>query len=135
MRGPFERLKYDLRRIWECPACGLRRRTDGTTTTQFCTCGKNSSNAESVSMKLIGDGPRRTVPVIAKPRSEPIASATVEVARVAVTEVVGVGTTVVESVTIAALEVPVEQPVADASATNETDTTSTDSPLPPEPQA
>jgi len=86
-------------------------------------------------MKLIGDGPRRTVPVIAKPRSEPIASATVEVARVAVTEVVGVGTTVVESVTIAALEVPVEQPVADASATNETDTTSTDSPLPPEPQA
>ena len=21
MRGPYERLKYDLRRLWECPVC------------------------------------------------------------------------------------------------------------------
>ncbi|WP_425617657.1 hypothetical protein NA78x_001340 [Anatilimnocola sp. NA78] len=108
MRGPFERLKYDLRRIWECPACNQRRRTDGTATTQFCTCGKTSSNAESVSMKLIGDGPRRTVPVIAKPRPEPAVMAAVEATRLEVTTVEVVSTTVVESVTIASLEVSPE---------------------------
>jgi hypothetical protein len=69
MKGPFERLKYDLRRIWECPACGARQRTDGSETTRFCQCGKPNTNP-LVSMKLISDGPRRTVPPIAPPQIE-----------------------------------------------------------------
>ncbi|QDU25673.1 hypothetical protein ETAA8_07430 [Anatilimnocola aggregata] len=114
MRGPFERLKYDLRRIWECPACGQRRRTDGTTTTQFCTCGKSNS-AEATSMKLIGDGPRRTVPVIAKPRPAPSPVAVIETTQVNVIATEVASTTVVESVTIATTTtvtaLPAEEPL------------------------
>jgi hypothetical protein len=66
MKGPFERLKYDLRRIWECPQCGHKVRTDGSATTQFCRCGKNNTNPP-VAMKLIGDGPRRLVPPVPRP--------------------------------------------------------------------
>lgn len=69
MKGPFERLKYDLRRIWECPQCGHKQRTDGTATTLFCKC-KNSSNPP-VAMKLVGDGPRRLVPRVPPPPREP----------------------------------------------------------------
>jgi hypothetical protein len=80
MKGPYERLKYDLRRVWECPQCGQKQRTDGTVTTMFCKC-KNSSN-QAVSMKLVADGPRRLVPRVAPPRKvlslppEPVASIT-----------------------------------------------------------
>ena len=70
MKGPFERLKYDLRRIWECPACGAKQRTDGSVTTRFCTCGKPNSNPQ-LAMKLVSDGPRRTVPPIPPPLIEP----------------------------------------------------------------
>lgn len=70
MRGPFERLKYDLRRVWECPQCGQKQRTDGSVTTMFCRCGKPNTNP-AVAMKLIGDGPRRLVPRVAPPPREP----------------------------------------------------------------
>ncbi|WP_254513270.1 hypothetical protein [Anatilimnocola floriformis] len=87
MKGPFERLKYDLRRIWECPKCGAKVRTDGAATTQFCRCGKNNTNP-AVPMKLVGDGPRRLVPLAPRPAvtAEPasteviaVAAATVEI--------------------------------------------------------
>jgi hypothetical protein len=70
MKGPFERLKYDLRRIWECPACGAKQRTDGSVTTRFCNCGKPNTNP-LVAMKLVSDGPRRTVPPVPPPMIEP----------------------------------------------------------------
>lgn len=73
MKGPFERLKYDLRRIWECPQCGHKVRTDGTVTTQFCRCGKSNPppGTKPAVMKLVGDGPRRLVPPAPKPKIEP----------------------------------------------------------------
>jgi hypothetical protein len=117
MRGPFERLKYDLRRIWECPRCGVRRRTDGTTTTQFCKCEKSGQTREAISMKLIGDGARRTVPPIARPKPEIAAAAvTAEqaaVASMAVTQVDVLTPSASESVTIATLEVAPAVPPAD----------------------
>lgn len=109
MRGPFERLKYDLRRIWECPRCGARRRTDGATTTQLCKCEKSGQTREAISMKLIGDGARRTVPPIARPKPEIAAAAVTPeqaaVVSVAVTQVDVITPTASESLTVATLEV------------------------------
>jgi len=91
MKGPFERLKYDLRRIWECPACGHKVRTDGAATSQFCRCGKNNTNP-AVAMKLVGDGPRRLVP-----RVPP---ATVEAEPATQIDVIAVAATIVETTTM-----------------------------------
>ena len=38
MKGPYERLKYDLRRVWECPVCHRRERTEGLVTSVGCRC-------------------------------------------------------------------------------------------------
>ncbi len=86
MKGPFERLKYDLRRIWECPVCGHKQRTDGSITTQFCRCGKNNTNPP-IGMRLVGDGPRRLVPRVAPPPREVLVEVTqVDVITVAAVE-------------------------------------------------
>ena len=60
MKGPYERLKYDLRRIWECPKCQARQRTDGTTTALICGCQLALVENERVSMNLLHDGIRRS---------------------------------------------------------------------------
>ncbi len=60
MRGPYERLKYDFRRVWECPVCRHRERTSGVVTTAFCNCQAQEPIVQQVPMKLIEDGPRRT---------------------------------------------------------------------------
>lgn len=93
MKGPFERLKYDLRRLWECPQCGHKVRTDGASTTQFCRCGKSNTNP-AIPMKLVGDGPRRLVPAVPPPAVEVAAvAAEVEVVAVATEKIVQVTTT------------------------------------------
>ncbi len=96
MKGPFERLKYDLRRIWECPSCGHKVRTDGAATTQFCRCGKPNTNPE-VPMKLIGDGARRLVPRVPPPKIE--AEPTVQVDVIAV-DAVTAATATIEVTTV-----------------------------------
>ena len=53
MKGPYERLKYDLRRVWECPICGKHDRTSGMVTTRFCPCQKNAPASERRCMQLI----------------------------------------------------------------------------------
>lgn len=58
MKGPYERLRYDLRRVWECPVCHHKERTEGTVTVMFCKC-QEKSESPPVAMKLIEDGPRR----------------------------------------------------------------------------
>ena len=58
MKGPFQRLRYDLRRVWECPRCRHKANTLGTVTAQLCDCQQNEST-RMVSMHLIEDGPRR----------------------------------------------------------------------------
>ena len=71
MKGPYERLKYDLRRLWECPVCKRRERTPGTVTSRFCPCPTKQEGGQPISMKLIADGPQRLVPVIARPKCLP----------------------------------------------------------------
>lgn len=60
MRGPYERLKYDFRRVWECPVCHHRERTSGNITSQYCACQAKEEFLKQRPMKLIEDGPRRT---------------------------------------------------------------------------
>ena len=84
MKGPFERLKYDLRRLWECPQCKRRERSDGTVTSRFCTCpGKGSSDGRQTPMKLLEEAGHRTIPVIKfEPRGEPPPDETPRVATI-----------------------------------------------------
>lgn len=72
MKGPFERLKYDLRRLWECPLCKRRERTDGSVTFRFCTCpGKGVPEGQRTPMKLLEEAGHRTVPEVTyQPRAE-----------------------------------------------------------------
>jgi hypothetical protein len=59
LKGPSERLKYDLRRIWECPVCHHRERTGGDVTSCLCRCQHEVDATARVYMKLIEDGVRR----------------------------------------------------------------------------
>lgn len=64
MRGPFERLKYDLRRLWECPKCKRRERTPGQTTSQFCRCTVVDGAGSATCMLLLEPDGHRTVPPV-----------------------------------------------------------------------
>ena len=59
MRGPHERWKYDLRRVWECPDCHHKERTAGTVTSIFCRCQKKRPGNERHAMLLREEGARR----------------------------------------------------------------------------
>jgi hypothetical protein len=69
MKGPYERLKYDLRRLWECPQCQRRERTDGTVTYYHCLC-QTKSGGQPIAMKLLEESGHRTVPPIVPKLSE-----------------------------------------------------------------
>src|SRR4051812_42359967 len=85
MKGPFERLKYDLRRLWECPACHRKERSPFTQTYNFCTC-QAKEGGSAISMRLVEDGVRRVWGEPPKQR-EPIAmEAAAEPAAIAVAE-------------------------------------------------
>lgn len=68
MKGPYERLKYDLRRVWECPACRRRERTSGAVTFRFCLCRMKQPDGKPVLMKLVADGVRRMEPPVSSQR-------------------------------------------------------------------
>ncbi len=59
MKGPSERLKYDLRRVWECPVCGRKDRTSGAVTFHYCRCQRDRPVRERVCMKLVKEGGKR----------------------------------------------------------------------------
>lgn len=61
MKGPFERLKYDLRRVWECPLCHRRERTSGEVVNLSCSCQPTNENSSAVVMKLVEDGMRQVL--------------------------------------------------------------------------
>src|SRR5262245_64078609 len=65
MKGPYQRLKYDLRRLWECPVCKRRERTPGTVTFRHCTCQMKQIDGKPVVMKLIDDSIQRIAPPVA----------------------------------------------------------------------
>jgi hypothetical protein len=64
MKGPSERLKYDLRRLWECPACQRRERTTGSVTFRHCACQAKQTDGKAVVMQLVEDGVQRIGPRI-----------------------------------------------------------------------
>ena len=64
MKGPYERLKYDLRRLWECPVCQRRERTSGAVASRLCLCQMKQADGQPVVMKLVEDGVQRVVPPI-----------------------------------------------------------------------
>ena len=78
MKGPYERLKYDLRRLWECPQCNRRQRSSGEVTAKFCTCGAGESGLTRHSMKLLEEAGHRNTPIVVliHPPLEPMASPT-----------------------------------------------------------
>jgi hypothetical protein len=59
MKGPYERLKYDLRRVWECPVCSHKERTSGAVATRLCGCQEKMPLPEQRWMRLVEDGVRR----------------------------------------------------------------------------
>lgn len=62
MKGPKERLKYDLRRVWECPECHSRVRTSGEMTHMTCDCQRKRLFVEQRCMTMLEDGVRRVLP-------------------------------------------------------------------------
>lgn len=73
MKGPHERVKYDLRRVWECPKCRHRERTSGLETACRCDCLTESRQKGGTFMQLVEDGIRRVHPAL-KPVTHPVAS-------------------------------------------------------------
>jgi hypothetical protein len=61
VKGPYERLKYDLRRVWECPECHHHDWTSGAYTGRWCACQKPKDGPVRA-MRLIEDGTRRVRP-------------------------------------------------------------------------
>ena len=55
MKGPFERLKHDLRRVWECPVCRHKERTSGAVTFRLCLCQRKVEIEQRVWMRLVED--------------------------------------------------------------------------------
>ena len=56
MKGPYERIKYDGRRVWECPECKARERTECQVVNQLCACQEKKQNPiERIWMKLVED--------------------------------------------------------------------------------
>ncbi len=79
MKGPYERLKYDLRRLWECPQCHHRERTAGSVTFCLCSC-ESKSGGRPIPMKLLEEAGHRTVPPIVPKISEEVAATAVPLA-------------------------------------------------------
>ena len=74
MKGPYERLKYDLRRLWECQSCHRRERSEGSVTFLLCEC-ETKSGGRPVPMKLLEEAGHRTVPPFVPPVSEELLTA------------------------------------------------------------
>ena len=65
MKGPYERIKYDLRRVWICPVCNHQERTDGNIASKLCKCQFSQSPTKQLWMKLVEDGIR---PMMVNPK-------------------------------------------------------------------
>jgi hypothetical protein len=73
MRGPAARWKHDVRRVWECPACGRRERTGGHIVNRACDCRMKEEPAQRTWMRLLeetGKRPPATSEAPEQPSSE-----------------------------------------------------------------
>ncbi|HZT83222.1 MAG TPA: hypothetical protein VFA26_23535 [Gemmataceae bacterium] len=62
MKGPGGRLKFDVRRVWECPACHHRARTGGDVVNRACDCQADADPPRQVWMRLVEETPVRPEP-------------------------------------------------------------------------
>jgi len=82
MKGPGFRLDLDVRRVWECPACGKRLRMAGEVTQLACDCRGEASPAMRLVERLrrtespfdhVGDAPQKRIDAaIRKPHGPPL---------------------------------------------------------------
>jgi len=63
VKGPFERLRHNFKRTWECPECRQRRRTSGQSTSRACNCRVLAKTGDIVWMTLIRDAPQARCPI------------------------------------------------------------------------
>ena len=61
MKGLGNRLRFDVRRVWECPVCHRRERTGGEVVNRLCDC-LAKQNGQQIWMKLIEERPKRPKP-------------------------------------------------------------------------
>ncbi len=64
MKGPGNRLKFTIRRAWECPRCRRRTVTPGSVVYHACTCTAADAPGGPVWMRLVADPlpPRKPEP-------------------------------------------------------------------------
>lgn len=77
VKGPFQRLQHDLRRLWECPVCHRRLRAPGQVTALLCPCQREPAVEHPQWMRLLNDAePRRpwAPPFPPAPATTPAAS-------------------------------------------------------------
>jgi hypothetical protein len=55
MKGPGNRLKFTIRRAWQCPRCGRRAVTPGSVVSQSCNCTPADALGQAVCMRLVAD--------------------------------------------------------------------------------
>jgi hypothetical protein len=60
MKGPSGRLKFRIRRLWRCPACGRREWTSGRVVNRACIC--TPPGAERPIWMMLEEEPRGTKP-------------------------------------------------------------------------
>jgi hypothetical protein len=75
MRGPAARWKFDVRRVWECPACGRREHTGGEIVSRSCDCQMNNDPLRPTWMRLVEEQGKRPLPPLEVGPQEPLAGA------------------------------------------------------------
>lgn len=53
MKGPSGRLRFDVRRVWECPLCRRREKTRGTVVGLRCDCVAKKDPSRHTWMRLV----------------------------------------------------------------------------------
>lgn len=69
MKGPGGRLRFDLRRVWECPVCHRKDWTSGDVVNRLCTCSAKTDPPRQVWMKLVETKP---APPVAEAPAGPV---------------------------------------------------------------
>jgi hypothetical protein len=62
IKGPGHRIKFDVRRVWECPICRRRVRTGGHVVNLRCDCRAAREAVPAVWMKLVEESRQPAAP-------------------------------------------------------------------------
>ena len=88
IKGPGFRLRHDVRRVWKCPQCRRRRKTDGHVIAQRCNCTKQRVWMQLIEMQQGADAAQATAEQEPAPdaRSSPDAKSTTDAQPAAIAE-------------------------------------------------